>query len=238
MRLKEDTEWNTADNEIFEANSRALGAIYGALSKTEFSRISACTTAKEAWDILQVTHEGEPMANLKVCRKVLRSLPERFRAKVVAIEESDKVDDILFEELVGKLQTFELNHLSKKPSSKVGKSIAFKTSNENSSSQESDDDVDEEELAFFAKKFTKFAKFQKNNNRGISSTSKDNSKFNNSGFSEKKFSTDNSKKRQGIQCHECHGFGHVQAECANTLKKKSNRGVTPRILGTLNKHFY
>ncbi|KAI8535024.1 hypothetical protein RHMOL_Rhmol10G0142800 [Rhododendron molle] len=51
MRLKEDTEWNTAENDSFEANSRALGAIYGALSKTEFSRISACDTAKEAWEI-------------------------------------------------------------------------------------------------------------------------------------------------------------------------------------------
>ncbi|XP_058222995.1 uncharacterized protein LOC131332716 [Rhododendron vialii] len=177
MRAKEDTEWNSADNESFEANSKALGAIYGALSKTEFSRISACTTAKEAWDILRVTHEGtktvktsklqmlttrfedlrmqedetfdsfvtklsdivnsfhalgEPIPNLKVCRKVLRSLPERFRAKVVAIEESDKVDDILFEELVGKLQTFELNHLSKKPTLKPNKSIAFKSSKEES----------------------------------------------------------------------------------------------------------
>ncbi|XP_058189179.1 uncharacterized protein LOC131306771 [Rhododendron vialii] len=205
MRAKDDTEWNSADNESFEANSKALGAIYGALSKTKFSRISACTTAKVAWDILQVTHGGtktvqtsklqilttrfedlrmqedetfdsfitklsdiinsfhaigEPIPNLKVCRKVLRSLPERFRAKVVAIEESDKVDDILFEELVGKLQTFELNHLSKKPTLKPNKSIAFKSSKEESSvTQESDNDLDGEELAFFAKKFRNFVKF-------------------------------------------------------------------------------
>ncbi|XP_058208126.1 uncharacterized protein LOC131321135 [Rhododendron vialii] len=223
MRAKEDTEWNSADNDSFEANSKALGAIYGALSKIEFSLISTCTTAKEAWDILLVTHEdlrmqedetfdsfitklsniansfhalGEPIPNLKVCRKVLRSLHERFRAKVVAIEESDKVDDILFEELVGKLQTFELNHLSKKPTLKPNKSIAFKSSKEESFvTQESDDDLDEEELAFFAKKFRKF-----------------------------KSSIDKSKKPQGIQCHECHSFGHVQAECANTLKKKVAKG--------------
>ncbi|KAG5553092.1 hypothetical protein RHGRI_011080 [Rhododendron griersonianum] len=225
MRLKENTEWNTADNYSFEANSRALGAIYGALSKTKFSRISTCDTAKEAWEILRVTHEGEPISNLKVCRKVLRSLPERFRAKVVAIEESDKVDDILFEELVGKLQTFELNHLSKKPISKASKSIAFKISNENSYiPQDSDDDLDKDELEFFAKKFRKFVKFRKDNKQGNSSAFKDGHKVNNSGFSEKKFSTDKTKKPQGIQCHECHGFGHVQAECANILKKKSNRG--------------
>ncbi|KAG5524204.1 hypothetical protein RHGRI_031014 [Rhododendron griersonianum] len=225
MRAKEDTEWNSADNDSFEANSKALGAIYGALSKTEFSRISACSTAKEAWDILRVTHEGEPIPNLKVCRKVLRSLPERFRAKVVAIEESDKVDDILFEELVGKLQTFELNHLSKKPTLKPNKSIAFKSSRQESSvTQQSDDDLDEEELDFFAKKFSKFIKFRKNNkSRNFSSLTSGGKNFK-SGDNEKKSSVDKSKKSHGIQCHECHGFGHVQAECANTLKKKVAKG--------------
>ncbi|KAG5523811.1 hypothetical protein RHGRI_030713 [Rhododendron griersonianum] len=225
MRLKEDTEWNTADNDSFEANSRALGAIYGALSKTEFSRISACDTAKEAWEILCVTHEGEPISNLKVCRKVLRSLPKRFRAKVVAIKESDKVDDILFEELVGKLQMFELNHLSKKPTLKPNKSIAFKSSREESSvTQASDDNLDEEELDFFAKKFRKFVKFLKNNKSGNFSSSTSGGKNFNFGDNEKKSSIDKFKKPQSIQCHECHGFGHVQAECANTLKKKVAKG--------------
>ncbi|KAG8485926.1 hypothetical protein CXB51_020222 [Gossypium anomalum] len=27
-------------------------------------------------------------------------------------------------------------------------------------------------------------------------------------------------KKKGIQCYECLGYGHIQAECANTLKKK------------------
>ena len=25
--------------------------------------------------------------------------------------------------------------------------------------------------------------------------------------------------KKGIQCRECEGFGHIQSECANTLKK-------------------
>ncbi|KAG5524905.1 hypothetical protein RHGRI_031548 [Rhododendron griersonianum] len=151
-------------------------------------------------DIVNSFHAlGEPISNLKVCRKVLRSLPERFRAKVVAIEESDKVDDILFEELVGKLQTFELNHLSKKPTLKPNKSIAFKSSREESSvTQESDDDLDEEELAFFAKKFSKFVEIRKNNkSRNFSSLTSGGNNFN-SVDNEKKFSIDKSKKPQGI----------------------------------------
>ena len=54
---------------------------------------------------------GEPLSNVKICRKILRSLPERFRPKFVAIEERPEADDMTFEELVGKIQTFELNRL-------------------------------------------------------------------------------------------------------------------------------
>ena len=44
----------------------------------------------------------------KIVRKVLRSLPERFHAKIAAIEESKDIDKILLTELVGNLQTYEL----------------------------------------------------------------------------------------------------------------------------------
>ena len=71
---------------------------------------------------------GDPLSNLKICRKILRSLPERFSAKVVAIEERPEVDEISFEELDRKLQTFKLNHLSNKTPSKPNKGIAFKSS--------------------------------------------------------------------------------------------------------------
>ena len=41
-------------------------------------------------------------------RKVLRSLPERFHAKITAIEESKDIDKIPLTELIGNLQTYEL----------------------------------------------------------------------------------------------------------------------------------
>ena len=39
----------------------------------------------------------------KIVRKVLRSLPERFHAKITAIEESKDIDRIPLTELVGNL---------------------------------------------------------------------------------------------------------------------------------------
>ena len=46
---------------------------------------------------------GETIPEPKIVRKVLRSLPERFHAKIMAIEESKDIDKIPLTELVGNL---------------------------------------------------------------------------------------------------------------------------------------
>ena len=51
---------------------------------------------------------GEQIPEPKIVRKVLRSLPKRFHAKIIAIEESKAIDKIPLMELVGNLQTYEL----------------------------------------------------------------------------------------------------------------------------------
>ena len=50
----------------------------------------------------------ETIPEPKIVRKVLRSLPERFHAKIMEIEESKDIDKIHLIELVGNLQTCEL----------------------------------------------------------------------------------------------------------------------------------
>ena len=45
----------------------------------------------------------ETIPKRKIMRKVLRSLPERFHAKITAIEESKDIDKIPLTELVGNL---------------------------------------------------------------------------------------------------------------------------------------
>ena len=51
---------------------------------------------------------GEIIPEPKIVRKVLKSLPERFHAKITVIEESKDIDKIPLTELVGNLQTYEL----------------------------------------------------------------------------------------------------------------------------------
>ena len=45
----------------------------------------------------------------KIVKKILRSLTEEFRSKVTAITESKNVDSIIVDELVGSLQSYELD---------------------------------------------------------------------------------------------------------------------------------
>jgi ubiquinone biosynthesis protein Coq4 len=44
---------------------------------------------------------GKPVSDVKLIRKILRSLPERFRIKVTTIEESKDLEEMKIEELVG-----------------------------------------------------------------------------------------------------------------------------------------
>ena len=67
----------------------------------------------------------ETIPKPKIVRKVLRSLPERFYAKITAIEESKDIDKIPLTELVGNLQTYELG-LTRIGKSSKSKSMALK----------------------------------------------------------------------------------------------------------------
>ena len=51
---------------------------------------------------------GESITESKIFRKILRSSPERFHAKITAIEEVKDIDHIPLTELVGNLQTYEM----------------------------------------------------------------------------------------------------------------------------------
>ena len=68
---------------------------------------------------------GETIPEPKIVRKVLRSLPERFHAKITAIEELKDIDKIPLTKLVSNLQTYELGLLRIGKSGK-GKSMALK----------------------------------------------------------------------------------------------------------------
>ena len=98
---------------------------------------------------------GETIPEPKIVRKVLKSLPKRFHAKITAIEESKDIDKIPLTELVGNLQTYELGFTRIRKSSK-GKSKALKAKNSNT--DESSDDEDSKMKSYSTRQFKKFMK--------------------------------------------------------------------------------
>ena len=98
---------------------------------------------------------GETIPKPKIVRKVLRSLPTRFHAKITAIEESKAIDKIPLTLLVGNLQTYELGLTGIGKSGK-GKSMALKA--KSNDTEESSDDEDSKMKSYITKQFKKFMK--------------------------------------------------------------------------------
>ena len=118
---------------------------------------------------------GETIPEPKIMRKVIRFLPERFYAKITAIEELKDSDKIPLTELVGNLQTYKLGLTRIRKSSK-SKGMALKA--KSSHTDESFDDEDSKMKFYITRQFKKFMKnanvkgFNKEHRQSSSSQSK------------------------------------------------------------------
>ena len=158
----------------------------------------------------------ETILEPKIVRKVFRSLPKRFHAKITAIEESKDIEKIPLTELVGNLQTYELG-LTRIGKPSKSKSMALKA--KSSDTDESSGDEDSKMKSYITRKFKKFMKNA--NGKGFD---KDRRQSSSSQFK----SQDKGKKdaRDGGQytvpsrpkCFGCQGFGHMKQECPTYLK--------------------
>ena len=155
---------------------------------------------------------GEKIEDAKVVRKILRSLPESFHAKVTAIDEIKDLDEIKIQKLIGSLQAYKLGL----PSHKSSKSLALETINERMDDSSEEDDM-EKEVAFLAKKFCKFLKM-KNSGKSFSKGNFSSPKGDRKEF--KKKDGKDSQSLQGIVCYECNGHKHLKNECLNYLRGK------------------
>ena len=110
------------------------------------------------YDIVNSAYNlGEIYDQPKIVRKILRSLTENFRLKVTVITESKDVDSILVDELVGFLQSYELDL----PKTSKSKLMALKSVDDVKIGG-FDDKLSATEIAYLAKNFRNFLK---NNNR-------------------------------------------------------------------------
>ena len=159
---------------------------------------------------------GETIPKPKIVRKVLRSLPTRFHAKITAIEESKAIDKIPLTLLVGNLQTYELG-LTRIGKSGKGKSMALKA--KSNDTEESSDNEDSKMKSYITKQFKKFMKnvngkgFDKDHRQSSSSQFKSQDKG-------KKDARDGGQYTVpvGPKYFGCQGFGHMKHECPTILR--------------------
>ena len=110
---------------------------------------------------------GQSIVESNIVRKILRSLPERFHAKITTIEEVKHIDQIPLTELVGNLQTYEmgLGLMGKGGKSRnltlKGVKESIDDSEVEDERKDEDDDKDED-LTYIANEFIKLLQYKKN----------------------------------------------------------------------------
>jgi hypothetical protein len=152
---------------------------------------------------------GKPVSDVKLIRKTLRSLPERFWIKVTTIEKSKDLKEMKIEELVGSLQTYELSL----PPVKKLKTIALKASKKKVEASSGDDSEEGEKfVAMLAKNFKRLMRddqFKKKFSEKMKKAPR-----------EAEPEEEEKKDTRGPRCFECSGFGHIWDDCGNLKKGK------------------
>ena len=81
------TDWDEAKIRVTNFNSRALNALFSAVTNEEFKKISFTETAKEAWTILQTTYEGTKAVKDSKLQRLTTSFEE------IKMEKDDSFDE-------------------------------------------------------------------------------------------------------------------------------------------------
>ena len=80
-------DWDDDKIKAVNFNSRALNALFSAVTNKEFKKISSTETAKEAWTILQTTYEGTKAIKDSKLQKLTTSFEE------IKMEEDESFDE-------------------------------------------------------------------------------------------------------------------------------------------------
>ena len=80
-------DWDDAKIKAINFNSRALNALFSAVTNEEFKKISSTKIAKEAWTILQTTYEGTKAVKDSKLQRLATSFEE------IKMEKDESVDE-------------------------------------------------------------------------------------------------------------------------------------------------
>eukprot|EP00253_Pinus_taeda_P033627 PITA_33627 len=126
----------TAGKKKYETNAKVVNTLLGSLSQSKFVKVMQLKTAKEIWDKIVLSYEGddkivnymknlgEEIKEVVMVEKVLRSLSSKFDSKVSAIEEKQDLQSITMSQLHGILTAYEI----RKGGPSYRREVAFKAS--------------------------------------------------------------------------------------------------------------
>ncbi|GKU96137.1 hypothetical protein SLEP1_g9407 [Rubroshorea leprosula] len=227
---KEEVEWNDEDLGKIMINNKAINMLQCALNPMEFHRVSGCDTAKEMWDMLEVTHEGTSQVKESKINR-LTYMYDLFKIKP---EESiqdmyTRLNDIVTNlkglgevypfqgdvghvggsSFQGKLMTYEIEVQvdgGVEVVEKKKKDVAFKASNQKEKSE--DDASDGENISTLISREVR--RFMKKNIKS-KLAKRDEGEF----------------TKRSVKCYECNKMGHYRNECPKLKKgeKKGKKGM-------------
>ncbi|XP_057756242.1 uncharacterized protein LOC130975462 [Arachis stenosperma] len=106
VSLKPEANWTEEDRKKMELNAKAVNLLNCDISFEEYRRVSRCTTAKEIWDKLQITHEGTT-----IVKKTRIDMLNR-EYKMFAMKEGESIDELFerFNTIIVGLDAIGITH--------------------------------------------------------------------------------------------------------------------------------
>ncbi|GKC11768.1 zf-CCHC domain-containing protein, partial [Tanacetum coccineum] len=201
-------------------NKEAKMVLYNALPKKEFERIFMCKTAKDIWQSLLITHQGNSQVqdnktDLLVQQYEQFTILEEesidsgfaiFNTIITSLEALDEDLSLLaLYELIDNLKVHEVvmekdSKIYKRKKKRV-KSIALKTKKESSDEETLTSGSDNEEYAMVVRKFKKFFKMT---GRFVREPREEKKSFR---------QRDNKKGKSDRKCFRCGDPNHLIGEC-------------------------
>ncbi|GJW22621.1 zf-CCHC domain-containing protein [Tanacetum coccineum] len=179
-------------------NNEAKMVLYNALPKKEYERIFMCKTAKDIWQSLLITHQG----NSQVKDNKINLLVQQYEQFTILEEESIDSGFARFNTIITRLKPLDEERV---------KSIALKAKKESSDDETLTSESDDEEYAMAVRNFKKFFRRK--------------GKFVRQPREEKKSfrQRDEKKGKSDRKCFRCGDPNHLIGDCPKPSRNKDQK---------------
>ncbi|XP_024195860.1 uncharacterized protein LOC112199025 [Rosa chinensis] len=226
--LKPRGEWSASEVCDYNNDVKARHSLYTALSKKEGKHIGTCKTAKKAWDLLQMTYEGNKRVRAQKLTLEFENMFMRedesiddFHSRLINVtNECESLGDPIDEHRIVKkfLRSLPASVLSKQTAIEEVQDLETYSLDELLGNLQTFEmkiklvkKKKENDLEFTSKDFALLSKHYKKFLRAGNS------------FQEVKNSLGSSSRKNSFsrnpKCFECHGFGHLAIDCGNRKYK-------------------